>query len=115
MDLYDEYAIALKAAAHPVRLEILRFLLSGPGCASSANKTIPVSQPNLSQHLKILSDADLIDFCRIGTRKCFYLSKPDFIKELFILLDKKFPKIMKRREDILNEISSSQHHNSLQN
>ena len=83
----------LKVLGHPVRLQILRFLLKGPSCATLFNCSIDVSQPNLSQHLKALTDAGIVDFCKIGTKRCFYVTRPDFAKELLGLFDKSWERV----------------------
>ena len=62
----------LKVMGHPVRLRILRFLLSGPSCVALTNRNIDISQPNLSQHLKALTEAEILDFCKLGTKKMFF-------------------------------------------
>lgn len=49
-----------KALAHPVRLKIVRTLMDGPLCVCVLNESVEFSQPNLSQHLKILKDAGIL-------------------------------------------------------
>jgi ArsR family transcriptional regulator len=95
-----ENAELLKILGHPVRLEILRCLMKGPSCATMTNKRVPISQPNMSQHLKALTDLRIIDYCRVGTRKCFYICRPDFVKGLFSLLDGEHPHITLSTEEI---------------
>ncbi|GAB4209667.1 MAG: metalloregulator ArsR/SmtB family transcription factor [Roseiflexaceae bacterium] len=56
----------LKALGHPVRLQILRCIADHPGCVcTEILYSLPDSccraQSTLSQHLKILRDADLIE------------------------------------------------------
>ncbi|MDD5597101.1 MAG: metalloregulator ArsR/SmtB family transcription factor [Victivallaceae bacterium] len=92
----------LKAVAHPARLRILRFLVKGPSCATLTNREIDISQPNLSQHLKILAEAGIIDFRKIGTKKCFYISRPDFVDELFKLFDNEREKVILEDDDLRN-------------
>lgn len=98
----QKIAEQLKAVAHPARLRILRFLLKGPGCATLANREVEISQPNLSQHLKILTDSGIISFRRVGTKKCFYLSRPDFVNELFKLFANEREKVILKEADLRN-------------
>ena len=102
--MHDDKSIAnvLKVIGHPVRLRILHFLLNGPSCATLTNENINISQPNLSQHLKALTDADILDFCKVGTKKCFYIVRPDFIKKLFELFDNDEERITLKKDDLRN-------------
>lgn len=99
----EENIKLLKAASHPIRLEILELLTKGPSCATLANKAIPISQPNLSQHLKALREAGIIDFHKSGTKRCFYLKKPSFAKALLELAGNEHPEFKMKREDIERE------------
>lgn len=75
-----EQAAMLKAMAHPIRLRILRLLLSGPSCATRANRLLPeISQPNLSQHLKALRENGLVDCTAVGVRRCYFLCRPKLV------------------------------------
>ena len=65
-----DLASLLNIVAHPVRLMILENLLSGVKCVKDLNDLIPISQPNLSQHMSALREAGLVDSLKIGeTRK----------------------------------------------
>jgi predicted transcriptional regulator len=59
----DEKQLALiaKAMGHPVRIQILK-LLNAQACCFTGDLTdnIPLAQSTISQHLKMLKDADLI-------------------------------------------------------
>ncbi len=57
----------LKALAHPVRLQILQSLANqGNCCCSDFCATIPLAQSTISQHLKILNKAGMIDYRPVG-------------------------------------------------
>ena len=77
----------LKAISNPVRLKILRFLCKKPSCVTLTNDTIKISQPNLSQHLKVLKDAGIINSKKDKNRRCYYIVDPDSLKKLIELLD----------------------------
>jgi DNA-binding transcriptional ArsR family regulator len=62
----DRLCRMLKALGHPVRLQILRCIADHPGCiCNEILFRLPDeccrAQSTLSQHLKILRDADLIE------------------------------------------------------
>ena len=76
---YERRAAIMKAMAHPVRLQILELLRAGSLCAGRANERLSVSQPNLSQHLKRLREAGIIDMVAYGTKHCYYIAMPDAV------------------------------------
>ena len=82
MDIKLKQIEILKALAHPVRLEILKILNEGALCAGKTNDMVPISQPNFSQHLKILRDAGLIERVCKGTRHCYYIAMPELVKSV---------------------------------
>ena len=63
---------ALRALAHPVRLGIMRQLAERPEtCACDFTELFDVSQPTISQHLKVLRQAGLVSTRRRGTQICY--------------------------------------------
>ena len=59
----------LRALAHPVRLGMLRALAASPEtCACDFTELFAVSQPTISQHLKVLREAGLVRTRRQGTQ-----------------------------------------------
>ena len=68
----------LKTLAHPARIRILEELVEGVKCVSDFEETLDISQPNVSQHLKILKDAGLI-------RDFFPLTPASIIRHLNLL------------------------------
>jgi len=71
----------LKALASAVRLATVVVLCEGPRCVHELQTSIeasgrPVSQPRLSQHLKVLRDAGLVTTTRRGTEITYRLVDP---------------------------------------
>jgi len=59
----------LKALGHPVRLGIaLRLAEEGGTCACDFAEVFSISQPAVSQHLKVLREAGLVRTRREGTQ-----------------------------------------------
>ncbi|WP_105618707.1 ArsR/SmtB family transcription factor [Vallitalea okinawensis] len=57
----------LKALAHPIRLQIVKILIDhGELCVCQLNENVEFSQSNLSQHLKILRDASVVNTRKKG-------------------------------------------------
>ena len=57
-----------KALSSDVRLEILSLLAEGPVCVNALVGRLNVSQPAVSQHLKVLENAGLVKGTKIGYR-----------------------------------------------
>ena len=71
-----------KALGHPVRLGIVLRLAEEPEtCACDFAQVFDVSQPTISQHLKVLRDAGLVVTRRRGTQICYSLD-PAAVREL---------------------------------
>lgn len=72
----------LKALGHPVRLGIaLRLAAEGGTCACDFAQIFSISQPAVSQHLKVLWEAGLVRTRREGT-KIYYSLDPDGVGAL---------------------------------
>jgi ArsR family transcriptional regulator, arsenate/arsenite/antimonite-responsive transcriptional repressor len=62
----------LKALGHPVRLGIaLRLAAEPETCACDFAEVFHVSQPTVSQHLRVLREAGLVTTRRRGTQICY--------------------------------------------
>jgi ArsR family transcriptional regulator, arsenate/arsenite/antimonite-responsive transcriptional repressor len=64
----------LKALGHPVRLGIaLRLAAEPETCACDFAEVFEVSQPTVSQHLRVLREAGLVTTRRRGNQICYSL------------------------------------------
>lgn len=80
------FADAFLAIADPNRRYLLEELRRGPKTVGELAAGLPVSRPAVSQHLKILLDAGLVDVEARGTRRVYAVSTGGFMK-LNIWLD----------------------------
>jgi len=73
----------LKAIADTYRLRILATLArtSDPVCVCDFTDALPLNQPTVSHHLRILRDADLVTCERRGTW-VYYRLAPDALRRL---------------------------------
>jgi ArsR family transcriptional regulator len=73
----EEVTRDLLALAHPVRLRILEILArrGGEVCVCDLERTLPVKQPTISHHLRLLREAGLVDTARRGIW-AYYLVAP---------------------------------------
>ncbi|HVW94314.1 MAG TPA: metalloregulator ArsR/SmtB family transcription factor [Devosia sp.] len=72
----DDLAVVLRALGHPVRLNILRILAErqqNQCCCTDVMACLPLAQSTVSQHIKVLVDAGLVERQAKGTRNCYSL------------------------------------------
>jgi ArsR family transcriptional regulator len=64
----DRLVTMFKALGNPIRFEIMKFLLTHPGCITGdIVDYLPIAQATVSQHLKVLSEAGWIEGTISGT------------------------------------------------
>jgi ArsR family transcriptional regulator, arsenate/arsenite/antimonite-responsive transcriptional repressor len=74
--LDTEVAVLARALGHPVRVRILRLLLSRESCfCGEIVDQLPLAQATVSQHLKVLKEAGLIQGEIDGPRTCYCASR----------------------------------------
>jgi len=62
------------ALGEPVRRRILELLHDGPTAVGQLAERLPVGRPAVSKHLRVLSNAGLIEHCSVGTRNLYLLA-----------------------------------------
>src|SRR5881409_29427 len=72
---------ALKALAGPRRRQILTLVRDGELSAGEIAEHFDVTRPAVSQHLRVLKEAGLVDERRDGTRR-LYRANPEGLREL---------------------------------
>jgi DNA-binding transcriptional ArsR family regulator len=65
------YAVALAVLADPTRREVFERLRTGPRPVNAIAAGMPVSRPAVSQHLKVLKDAGLVEERSEGVRRIY--------------------------------------------
>lgn len=65
-DIYTQNARLFALLAHPVRLQILDVLRRGEACVCHLQAALQVSQPYVSQQLRVLREAGIISYRREG-------------------------------------------------
>ena len=68
---YEWQAKVGKALAHPTRIAILEMLRRGEVCVCEMEPQLAASQANISQHLTVLRDSNLVTARRDGTRMLY--------------------------------------------
>jgi ArsR family transcriptional regulator, arsenate/arsenite/antimonite-responsive transcriptional repressor len=68
----ERLAVRLKALAHPARLRILDLLAARGTCiCGEIVEVLPLAQATVSQHLKVLKEAGLLQGTIDGPRSCY--------------------------------------------
>jgi DNA-binding transcriptional ArsR family regulator len=67
------YAEALAALADPTRRRVFERLRRGPKSVGALARGMPVSRPAVSQHLRTLKDAGLVEDRAEGTRRVYFI------------------------------------------
>jgi DNA-binding transcriptional ArsR family regulator len=78
--------MVLSALADPTRRAVFERLSRGPASVGEIAATLPVSRPAVSQHLKTLRNAGLVEERPDGTRHVYYID-PDGLGDLRRWLD----------------------------
>src|SRR5512141_1640034 len=82
-----ELAALAKALGHPARVRIMRLLAAEPSChCGEVVEKMPLTQPTVSQHLKVLRQAGLVRAEPDGHCTCYRLDRR-VVERLRQLLD----------------------------
>jgi len=80
------YAMSLAVLADPTRRRVFERLRAGPRPVNALAAGLPVSRPAVSQHLKALRDAGLVDERSEGARRIYSIRR-EGLRELRDWLD----------------------------
>jgi ArsR family transcriptional regulator len=83
---HKELSIKFKALAHPARVKLVEDLTERECCVGEIQRCLSISQPNVSQHLKVLKEAGIIKGRREGVNICYSISDNHFRKALLLFL-----------------------------
>ena len=80
------YGKALQSLSDPTRRQVFERLRAGPQSVGVLARGLPVSRPAVSQHLKVLKEAGLVNDRSEGARRVYYID-PQGLGELRRWLD----------------------------
>jgi DNA-binding transcriptional ArsR family regulator len=98
---YEE-AAAWTTLADPTRRSILAELAEGERSVGELTATLPVSQPAVSQHLKVLKHAGLVSDRALGTKRIYRLNQAGVVA-LRDQLDTFWKRTMSGFEELMEE------------
>src|SRR5437762_4070981 len=77
----------LKALGEPNRFQIVELLREGPRPVGEMVHRLHLRQPQVSKHLRVLSDAGLVDV-RVDAQRRIYALRPAPLQELEVWLER---------------------------
>src|ERR1700737_970733 len=77
----------LRALAEPNRFQIVELLRDGPRPVGDMVTRLGLRQPQVSKHLRVLSDAGLVDV-RVDAQRRIYALRPAALQELEVWLER---------------------------
>jgi DNA-binding transcriptional ArsR family regulator len=100
------YQDALQCLSDPTRREVFERLRSGPQSVGVLAQGLPVSRPAVSQHLKALKTAGLVNDRSEGTRRVYYID-PDGLGELRRWLDQFWDEALKSFKSEVEKVNAA--------
>jgi ArsR family transcriptional regulator len=88
---WREAADQLRLLGHPVRLALLDELSKAPKCVTDIQDLLEVRQANVSQHLAVLRQAKIVDYHEEGNVRCYYILRPDLVRDLMRFMQREHP------------------------
>jgi len=68
---FEQLAACMRALGHPIRLQIVKGLINSECNVTQIQRNLGIPQSTISQHLKILKNAGIIESRREGTMVCY--------------------------------------------
>lgn len=100
----------MNALAEPNRLHIVELLLEGPLTVGDIAERLTLHQPQVSKHLRVLSEAGLVEVQPVANRRIYKL-RPQPLMELDEWLEsfrRMWNERFDRLEDYLNELQGKE-------
>lgn len=74
--LFEKQAEIAKAIAHPLRIAIIDFLKDGEQCVCDIAEFVGSERSNVSRHLSVMVNADVLDYRKEGLKVIYRLKTP---------------------------------------
>lgn len=110
-ELYKQLSRIGKCLSSDKRLEILNLLSQGSKTVEKLAYCTDMNFANVSRHLQILLDANLVKFTKKGTHAIYSLADPaivDFLSSMWRISEKRLPDIGRIKDDLLNRLDDIQ-------
>ena len=83
---HEELSRKFRALSHPARVKLVEDLMKKEFCVGEMQKILSLSQPNVSQHLKVLREAGIIRGRREKTKICYSIADDNVRRVLLLFL-----------------------------
>ncbi len=84
---YQKYSKIFQALSHPARLKLLHELMEKEGCVGELQKCLSISQPNTSQHLKILRNSGIVKGRKDKNKVCYRIANDKILAILNLFFE----------------------------
>ena len=74
--IFEKQAQITKAIAHPLRIAVLDFLKDGPKCVCDIADHLGSERSNVSRHLSVMTNADVLASRKEGLKVIYTLKTP---------------------------------------
>ena len=78
----ESASLVLRAFGHPVRLKIIDYLQDGKKSVGEIQRTLNLSQPVTSQHLRYMYSKGILDYIQTGTTYNYFIAN-EFIQKIY--------------------------------
>src|SRR5579863_2494069 len=95
------YRSALTALSDPMRRTILERIVAAPRSVGEIARDLPISRPAVSQHLKVLKEAELVHEERAGARRNYHADSAA-LGELRAYVDEMWRTALGRLSDVVD-------------
>lgn len=96
------YETVLAALSDPTRRDILERLSDEERAVGELAEELPISRPAVSQHLRVLEGAGLVEQRREGTRR-LYRARPEGLLELQLYLHRHWGRVLRKFQEKADE------------
>jgi DNA-binding transcriptional ArsR family regulator len=107
----DAYLQAgIEALGDATRMAIFQKLAAGPIAVNELARTLPVTRPAVSQHLRVLKNAGLVTDSKSGTRRLYQLD-PEGVARLRAHFDQMWTKALSSFQTAVEKPTGEKHDN----
>ncbi|MUT68754.1 metalloregulator ArsR/SmtB family transcription factor [Paenibacillus sp. NEAU-GSW1] len=110
-NIYRQFARIGKCLSSDKRLELLDLLSQGPKSVEKLAQATAMSVANVSRHLQILLDANLVKFSKKGTFVIYSLTSPEinvFLSSLWRISELQLAEVLRIKADFINHFDHLQ-------
>ncbi len=101
--LFEKQSEIVKAVAHPLRIAVVDFLKNGPQCVCDIAEYLGSERSNVSRHLSVLVNADVLGYHKEGLKVIYRLKTP-CILDFFTCITACLKQLVKENEKLFKAL-----------